>query len=114
MPAKISVTSGQVVARVKGAFDTALPMLCSEIREDCNRYVKMDTGALRDSSYLHSNLAAGEIVWQTPYAKFQYWTIDTAHKDVNPNATWRWCETAKQRHGARWAEQAERLMEGNL
>ena len=38
----------------------------------------------------------------------------TAYTDVNPNASWQWCEVAKTRHKKQWAEQAQRLMEMNL
>jgi hypothetical protein len=114
MPVKINISKSAVTAKVSGAFQSALPQLSEEILNDCNQYCKEDTGMLIASSYVHSKLDEGKLIWQTPYARRQYWAIRTAFKAVNPGATWRWCEAAKQRHKARWERQAQRLMEDNL
>lgn len=114
MPVNIRIAKSAVVARVVGAFDAAKPQLCEEILNDCNQYCKEDTGALIVSSMTHSRPQEGKLIWQTPYAKRQYWEIRTAYKTVNPGATWRWCEYAKQNHLERWRRQAQRLMEMNL
>ena len=66
------------------------------------------------SSLVHSRPQEGKLIWQTPYARRQYWEIRTAYRTVNPNATWRWCEYAKQRFLQKWNRQAQRLMEMNL
>ena len=84
-------------------------MLASIIRTDCNKYCKEDTGMLIASSLIHSRLGEGLIIWQTPYAARQYYAIPTAYHDVNPNATWRWCEVAKNNHKAQWARQAQNI-----
>ena len=114
MPVKINISKSAVTAKVTGAFQSALPQLSEEILSDCNQYCKEDTGTLIASSLVHSMPQEGKLIWQTPYARRQYWAIRTAFKTVNPNATWRWCEYAKQRHKDRWERQAQRLMEDNL
>jgi len=114
MPVRINIQQHAVEARVMGAFKAALPQLSEEILNDCNQYCKEDTGALIASSLTHSRPQEGKLIWQTPYARRQYWAIRTAFTTVNPGATWRWCEYAKQRHLAQWREQAKRLMEMNL
>lgn len=114
MPVKINIKKDAVVARVTGAFKTALPLLSEEILNDCNQYCKEDTGMLIASSLVHSLPREGKLIWQTPYARRQYWEIRTAFQSVNPNATWRWCEYAKQRYLLKWNRQAQKLMEGNL
>ena len=86
-------------------------MLSSEILKDCNYYCKEDTGMLIMSSYIHSDLKHGKLVWNTPYAARQYYEIQTAIKDVNANATWRWCDVAKRLHKDEWARKAQRIME---
>ena len=111
---KLVLNKSAVVAKVVGAFEKGLPLLASEIRNDCNQYCKEDTGMLIASSMIHSRLDQGKIIWQTPYARRQYWEIRTAYKDVNPNATWRWAEYAKQACMSKWLTQAQRLMEMNL
>lgn len=114
MPVKIHISKHAVQAKIDTAFSNALPQLSEEILNDCNQYCKEDTGALIASSLTHSRPQEGKLVWQTPYAKRQYWAIRTAYKDVNPNASWKWCEVAKRKHLKKWERQAQRLLEMNL
>lgn len=114
MPVKITFDKSKCVTRITNTFNSNMGLLASEVLNDCNQYCKEDTGMLIASSYVHSKLDEGKLIWQTPYARRQYWAIRTAFKTVNPGATWRWCEAAKQRHKARWERQAQRLMEDNL
>ena len=111
MPTTIKVDKSKVEAKVTGAWKECLPQLCEEILNDCNQYCKEDTGMLIASSFIHSRLDEGKLIWQTPYAKRQYWEIQTAFTDVNPQATWKWCEVAKRNHLGRWERQAQKLFE---
>jgi hypothetical protein len=114
MPIKIQINKDAVKAQVMGAWDKGLAILSEEILNDCNQYCKEDTGALIASSLIHSVPAEGKLIWQTPYARRQYWEIRTAYTDVNPNASWKWCEVAKTKCKKKWAKQSQRLMEMNL
>lgn len=114
MPVKIDIKPGTVAAHVKWAWNKGLALLSNEVLNDCNQYCKMDTGALIASSLIHSKLSEGKLIWQTPYAKRQYWEIKTAFKIPNPNASWKWCEVAKKRHIDRWQKQAQKILEMNL
>jgi hypothetical protein len=114
MPVKINIPKGAVVAKVEKAFKAGLPQISEEILNDCNQYCKEDTGMLIASSLVHSRPQEGKLIWQTPYARRQYWEIRTAYTDVNPNASWKWCEVAKRLHKDQWQRQAQRLMEMNL
>lgn len=111
MPVTIKFDAATTTLRITNAFNSRMGLLASEVLNDCNQYCKEDTGMLIASSYIHSRLDEGKLVWQTPYARRQYWEIRTAYKDVNPNATWRWCEAAKRRCIGTWRAQAQRLME---
>lgn len=82
--------------------------ISEEVMADCNEFVKVDQHGLEQSSLIKSEPAKGVIVWDTPYAKRQYWEIKTAHKDVNPNATWRWCEAAKKKYKEKWQKSAQK------
>lgn len=114
MPVRINIPRGTVVARVESAFQRGLPILTEEIMNDCNQYVKVRDHALEQSAITHSRPQEGKIIWQTPYARRQYWEIRTAYTDVNPNATWKWAEVAKSKCLNKWQRQAQRLMEMNL
>ena len=114
MPVKIQFDKSRCVTRITNSFNTGLGALSGEILNDCNQYCKRDKGMLIASSYIHSRLDEGLLIWQTPYARRQYWEIRTAYTDVNPNATWKWCEVAKRVCKNKWERQAQRLMEMNL
>lgn len=109
MAVRIQINENSIQAKIDNAWESGLEMLSSQILRDCNMYCKEDTGMLIMSSYIHSRLQEGLLIWQTPYAARQYYEIPTAYKDVNPNASWRWCEVAKQNHLAEWGRQAQAI-----
>lgn len=110
MPVRININSAQITQRLQNPLgEQGLAMLSSEILRDCNKYCKEDTGMLIASSLIHSDLKRGRLVWQTPYAARQYYEIRTAYKDVNENASWRWCEVAKNNHHEKWCRQAQAI-----
>jgi hypothetical protein len=109
MSVKIIIDEKKIQAKIDNQWSSGLEMLSSQILKDCNRYCKEDTGMLIMSSYIHSNLKKGRLVWQTPYAARQYYEIPTAYHDVNSNATWRWCEVAKANYQDVWSRQAQAI-----
>ena len=111
MPVKIRIDSNQVGARVMTAWKDGLTALSEEILADCNEYCKEDQHTLIDSSLAASIPSEGKLIWQTPYAKRQYWAIKTS---LTPGRTWKWCETAKRKHKERWKRLAERGLRENL
>lgn len=111
MPVKINIDPEKIGAKVDEAWRKSLFYLTEEIRNDCNKYVKYDQGILSASSATHSKPQEGKIVWDTPYAKRQYWEIKTS---LTQGRTWKWCETAKAHCSEKWKKQAQRLLEMNL
>ena len=111
MPVKIMISSNHVEAKFKTAWDKGLAALSEEILADCNEYCKEDQGTLIASSITHSRPQEGKLVWQTPYAKRQYWEIRTS---LTPGRTWKWCETAKRKWLSRWKQKAEQGLRDNL
>ena len=109
MAVKFNIDTNKIQVKIDNAWSTGLEMLSSEVLKDCNKYCKEDTGMLIMSSFIHSDLKKGRLVWRTPYAARQYYEIRTAYKDVNSNASWRWCEVAKSNHHERWGRQAQAI-----
>ena len=103
----IRIDQNAVVARVMGQWDKALPMLTEEILNDCNQYVKWDSGDLKSSSETATDFKRGIMRWQTAYARRQYWEIKTS---LTPGRTWKWVHVAKAKYQAKWARQAALLM----
>ena len=110
MSVKIQIDSNHIKAKIDSTWESGREMLSSIILRDCNKYCKQDTGMLIMSSYIHSQLKKGLLIWRTPYAARQYYAIPTAYKDVNPQASWRWCEVAKNNHKDTGARQAQAIM----
>lgn len=110
MAVRIEINGNKIQAKIDNTWQSGLEMLSSQILKDCNRYCKEDTGMLIMSSYIHSDLKHGRLVWQTPYAARQYYEIRMAYTDVNENATWRWCEVASRLHKDDWGRQAQAIM----
>lgn len=88
--------------RLRRRWQEALPKISEQILADCNRYVRDDSGRLRQSSAQASSLAAGKLIWITPYARRVYYTGQPSHAR-NPNASLRWCEKARGLHASAWA-----------
>ena len=109
MSVRIEINENSIRAKIDNTWANGREMLCSQILRDCNLYCKEDTGMLILSSLIHSRLKEGLLIWNTPYAARQYYEIPTAYTDVNSNATWRWCEVAKQNHLAEWGRQAQAI-----
>ena len=111
MPVRIQIDKEKVGTRVMGAWQESLLPLSSQILQDCNQYVKVDSHAMELSSGTASDLRNGKLVWDTPYAKRQYWAIQTS---LTPGRTWKWCETAKRKFKSDWQKLAERLLRSKL
>lgn len=104
----------RVMAKISSAWDRGLPQLTEEILNDSNQYVKVDKHTLEESALRHSRPQDGVIIWKTPYARRQYWEIQTARKDANHMATWKWFHVAKVARMRIWERQAQRLVGGGL
>ena len=108
---RILIDPNKVTTTVQTSWKKGLAHLSEEILADCNEYCKEYTGALIQSSLIHSRPADGKLIWQTPYARRQYLEIQTSR---TPGRTWKWCEAAKMRWRERWAKLAERALRDNL
>jgi hypothetical protein len=111
MPIRIQIDPNKVGLKVQGAWKESLLPLSAQILGDCNQYVKVDQHTLESSSYAASDLNNGKLVWDTPYAKRQYWEIKTS---LTPGRKWKWCETAKRKFKSDWQKLAEKLLRSKL
>ena len=78
---------------------------------DSNYYCKWDTKTMINSSLINSSDDLTTIQWVTPYAEKQYYLL-AARKDMNPNATWKWFETAKSNHLRQWIDTSKNVLGG--
>lgn len=94
---------------IEKAFNKALFAAQEQILTDCNYFVKVDQGMLRDTSYTELDGLKLRAIWPAIYAKRQYYT-GTASKKQNPNADIQWAEKAKGRWKDDWAKILEKGM----
>lgn len=93
--------------RISGRIDKTQAFLDLLIMKDSNKYVPQDVGSLQDSVILYSNLGSGLLIWNTEYAKKQYYKFPNKSKDKNPNASMMWFEKAKLSRKKAWLKFAQ-------
>lgn len=108
---RVEVNTGRIVSDIKRKWGAGLYQLMVVIRQDCNRYVRIDKGTLRKSSYSASQPDKGLIIWNTPYARRVYYT-GTPRTTKNANASLQWCEKAKAAYLEKWRRMAAQKVGG--
>lgn len=109
MPKVIVHNPGMTAARLKARFWAIAPQLGEVIKGDCNEFVRMQTGALKNSARVEDG--GHSITWNTRYAKRVYYT-GSPRTNVNPNASLRWCEKGKAAYAADWGKTATEMVRG--
>ena len=108
MAVRVEYNNNTIQAKIEGVWKGNLAAVSHQVLDDCNIYCKERSGDLIASSYLASEFDEGRLIWNTKYAARQYWGIQTALHDKNPNAVWKWCEAAKARCLLAWRDIAQR------
>ena len=109
MAAKVTVTidRSRVAARIKAGKMAMVSAVAEQALSDCNYFAKRGQGTLIESSQTASDLENGLLVWNTPYARKQYYT-GVPSLDQNPNASILWCEEAHDHFGREWGKIAQK------
>jgi hypothetical protein len=87
--------------RLAGAAAAAQIELSKIALEDCNKFCKLDTGELRNSSYKASNFLTGKLIWRADYARHAYYSGEP-NKTKNPLASRLWAHKAAAVYGGKW------------
>lgn len=66
----------------------------SEVLRLCEPYVPMDTGVLKTSGFVSTDIGSGEVIYETPYARKMYYNPDFEFQGKNDTPA----------RGALWAE----------
>ena len=96
-------------ATVDKMIEQGLFAVREQIKDDCNKFVKVDQHILERSAYTEMNGTTLQIIWNTPYARRQYYT-GTPSQDVNPNASIMWAEKAAGQFKKDWAVMIQKAM----
>lgn len=111
----VNINQQAIADNVWRAVDKAQAALDEQILKDCNYFIPKDTGQLEMSSIINSRIGEGLLVWNTPYARRQYYGVNyNFSTDRNPNAGPLWFERAKALHFNAWKTLAQRIIDENI
>ena len=100
MTVTIDLDESAIMRKIDGNLDRTQYVLDNRVAADSNYFCPMDTGALQGSVFPIQG--TGELEWNEPYAKKQYYNGPNKSKDSNPNASMQWFEHAKSRNLKDW------------
>ncbi len=98
------------IARLITAKNKAITAVSEKALKDSNKYCKFDQGELMDSAIKSSKPEEGLLIWDSVYAKRQYY-LDTANTEENENAQKMWAHVAHDKHGKEWKVKAQEEFE---
>jgi len=91
--------------RIEGNLNRVQAALDGQVLKDSNYFCPQDQDLLIDSSIIASEpLGQGILIWDTAYAKKQYYELPNKSKDKNPNARMKWFEVAKAQNLKKWID----------
>lgn len=112
MTVNVNVNTAGIAAKFTQANLDRIKMdvLSERIKEDSNRYVPYETGALHDNVEIDRD----GVHWTVDYAQYVYNMDDgstnwTQSHGTEPHS--HWFEVAKQRHVNEWIEHVERAFD---
>lgn len=99
------------VSRFHGYYTLAQKWLDNEVLKDCDPYVPMYTGNLRNSGITGTTLGSGMVIYNAPYARANYYGLDfNFSKDKHPKACAQWFEKTKAEKKEAWRKGAEKIV----
>ena len=105
MTASFEFNQNACLSRLNGLTEKAQYELDQAVLADSNYYCPQADGDLQKSALIAST--GGEVTWNTPYARRQYYELPNKSKDKNPYAMMKWFEEAKAINKDRWLRIAQ-------
>jgi hypothetical protein len=106
---EVNFNAATVAARLTANATRAQRWLDNEVLKDCTPYVPRITGALEHSGIDGTTIGSGLIVYNSPYARYQYYGEFSHSTQSHPSASREWFEVAKSVHGAHWIQGVKAL-----
>ena len=110
---RITTNFTRIKARVEAGKAAMIAAVTEQVIQDGNYFCKQDQSILMSSALSASQPEKGLAIWNTPYAKRQYYT-GTPSKDVNPNASTMWGQRAHDAFGDDWLAIAQKNFSGGM
>ena len=93
-----------ISTKINNRLGKAQFLLDQQVIKDSNLYCPEDTGDLQDSAIIGQQ--PGTIVWDSVYARRQYYEDNNKSRDKNPRASMKWFEVAKSENLKQWEKLA--------
>jgi hypothetical protein len=103
MAIKVEFDTSKLINRLSKRLDGAQEAMNIQVLKDSNYFCPEDVGTLQMSGKIKNK---NTIVWDTKYARKQYYNDDNKSKDKNPNASYKWFERAKSEYKKDWEQLA--------
>ncbi|KGL44485.1 hypothetical protein EP56_07750 [Listeriaceae bacterium FSL A5-0209] len=104
---EVQVNAKDIEKDVYKRIERAQFALDNQVLKDSNYFAPWDTQATIDSSFIHSKIGEGMLIWATPYARSIYFNPQrNFSKDKNPRASGLWFEVAKSKFLSDWVKVA--------
>ena len=101
---KLIFDEAKVNTKISNRVRKAQYLLDQQVIKDSNLYCPEDTGDLQDSAIIGQQ--PGIILWDSVYARRQYYEDNNKSRDKNPRASMKWFEVAKSEKKREWEKLA--------
>ena len=105
----INFNPAAVAEKYKGKAKRAQMWLDNEVLKDCSPYVPRITGALERSGIDGTVIGSGLIVYNSPYAKWQYYGYFNHSTQAHSQASREWFEVAKASNKNKWIRKVKQI-----
>jgi hypothetical protein len=112
MKIEVKIFYDRIRSKVSASKERAQKVLDMTVIKDSGRFVPFQTGMLEKSAMESSRVGSGLVVYNTPYAKRQYYGEFEHGKNKHPQATRLWFEAAKAENLEKWIRIAQEMIRG--
>lgn len=112
---RVEFNMGEFMGKLHRASERAQNAVADQIITDCFQYVPNDQGDLRGSAGIEHEHGGTQVVYDTPYAAYQYYGCypDGTHAIKNhttAGTVTKWIEHAKGINNEKWLRVAQNAM----
>lgn len=116
MGSQVSIDSRGVTEKLKKMSALAMQAVAEQMLSDCRQFVPRQEGTLRDSARIAKDGDDRLLIWDTPYAAYQYYGCwpDGSHviqHHSTPGTTTFWVDEAKKSRLNEWVAVAQAAAE---
>lgn len=109
---KFEFNADALTVKIRGISDhKIIPRITQEALKDANALCKRQTGNLAESAITNSDIEHGLLIWQTPYARRQYYTGEPK-LNKNDRAVTMWAHKAAEANMEKYQRMAQALADG--